>query len=215
MIARRRQWVNGFWQVQLLFPVAQTAQGRQEKDEGKRMARNGNPISKLIAVLTVFALMMALFVPKVSAQVTTFSTSTYKGSYSCRYAYSFDFFTAVSQYNPDGTGAYTTGTLVGTLNAFAPFATTPPASAFCTYFLETAASAYSINATGLGFETLSWTPSVANNGACPGAFIDQTQIALRNLTVAGASIRAEVADDDLFGFGEIFPSAGHATCLGG
>jgi hypothetical protein len=182
------------------------------------MLRNGNPISKLIAALAVFGLTMALVAPNVSAQVTSFSTKNYNGSYSCRYAAFADFDTAVSQYSPNGSGGYTTGTLVATLNIYLPFAATPPASAFCTYFLQTGESAYSIDTTGVGFETLSWAASVTNNAACPPSWIDQDQIALRNLTTSnGATIRAEVADDDLLPItpADVFPFPGHGTCLGG
>jgi hypothetical protein len=185
------------------------------KDEGKRMSRHGNRISKLIAALGVFALVMALAVPRVGAQVTTFSTANYTGPYACTIASDFDFFTAVIQYSPDGAGGYTTGTLVASSSAFdgIGFDQATPASNYCTWFLEPSASAYSIDSTGLGFETLSWTPSVANNVNCVGAFTDEDAIALRNLTNPTASIRAEVADGNLFGFGASDDFAGHGSCL--
>jgi len=183
------------------------------KIEGKRMSRNGNRISKLIVALVVFGLSTVLWVPRMGAEVTTFSVKNYNGSYACRYASFEDFFTAVSQYTPNGAGGYTTGTLVASLNAFTGFNSAAPASQFCTFFLEPSASFYSIDATGLGFEELSWTPSVANSPLCfPAAFfIDQDQIALRNLTQNGATIRAELSDDNLLDIGV----PGHGTCVGG
>jgi hypothetical protein len=156
--------------------------------------------------------MMALLISRASAQVTSFSNKNYSGSYSCRDASFDDFFTAVFQYTPDGGGSYTSGTLVATLNGFVAFDTSPPAAQFCTYFLQTAASAYSIDTTGLGFETLTWLPSVANNANCPGTFVNQTQIALRNLTSSnGATSRAEFSDDNFLDL----DAPGHGTCLGG
>jgi hypothetical protein len=177
------------------------------------MSSSQNRIATLIAALGAFGFMTALWVPRASAQVTSFSDSNYTGRYGCEISFDEDFFTAVYKYNPNGAGGYANGTLIGSLNNFAVYNDAAPASQFCTYFLETAASAYSVDSTGIGSETLSWTPSVANNAACPGAFIDETFIALRNITNAiGASIHADIADRNLFG---IDPpgDAGHGICV--
>jgi hypothetical protein len=208
MITSRRWGECG--RVNLPLPV----DAGDKRDKGKRMFRNGNRLSKLIAVVGVVSLMMALLVSRASAQVTTFSNKNYNGSYACRDASDFDFFTAVFQYTPNGAGGYTTGTLVATLNNFTGFDSAAPAAQFCTFLLQTAASAYSIDTTGLGFETLTWLPSAGNNAACfPAAFfVNQTQIALRNLTSSnGATIRAEFSDDNLLDEDD----PGHGTCVGG
>jgi len=168
------------------------------------MSRNGNRILKLIAALGVFGLMMAFSVARVSA----FSDANFKGSYACSDSSDADFFTAVFQYTPDGAGGYSTGTLVASLDPFFPFNPSAPASQFCTYFLQTAASAYSIDTTGLGFETLSWTPSVANNPLCPGTFINESQTALGNELKSGIASTAEYSDDNLLDIGD----PGHGTC---
>jgi len=218
MIAEPRQWGSARDRVNLSLPGAQRSRQISE-DEGKRMSRNGNRISKLIVALGVFGLSTVVWVPRMSAEVTTFSVKNYNGSYACRYASSDDFFTAVSQYTPNGAGGYTTGTLVETINNFDGFDEAAPASQFCTFFLQPSASFYSIDTTGLGFEELSWIPSVANDPVLcfPTAFfIDQDQIALRNLTSSnGATIRAEVSDDNLLGTGTLFSTPGHGTCVGG
>jgi hypothetical protein len=213
MIAEHRPRPSGVGLVNLPFRPADSERKRM-KDEGKRMSRHGNRISKLIAALGVFGLVMALAVPRVGAQVTTFSAANYTGPYGCTISNNDDFDTAVIQYSPDGSGGYTTGTLVASSSAFGiGFDAATPAGNYCTWFLEPSESAYSIDSTGLGFETLTWTPSIANNAACPGAFTDEDAIALRNLTNPTASIRAEVADGNLFNFGVTDDFAGHGTCL--
>jgi hypothetical protein len=168
----------------------------------------------VIAALGVFGFMNTLWALRASAQ-DTFSDANYSGRYGCEISFDEDFFTAVYKYNPNGAGGYANGTLIGSLNNFAVFDNTAPASQFCTYFLKTAPSVYSIDSTGVGSETLSWTPSVTNNLACPGAFTDETFIVLHNISQNdqnGASIRAEVADRNFFGI-DPGGNAGHGTCV--
>jgi hypothetical protein len=174
----------------------------------------------LMAAVGAFGLTMALAVPRVSAQVTTFSTKNYSGNYGCTLKTTLDAISAVIQYHPDGNGGYTSGTLVASLQDFlVAYNPAAPAGQFCTYFLQTGASAYSIDSTGVGFETLSWAPSVANPAGCgpaAGTFIDQDAIVLRNITTPVASIRAETADANLFDRGTAAPpNVGHGSCLGG
>jgi hypothetical protein len=177
------------------------------------MSRRVNRTSKLIAALGVFSLMMGLSIPKVSAEVITFSDAQYSGRYGCVVSSDHDFFTAVVKYNPDGAGGYLVGIMIASLNNFALYNTAAPAGQFCTYFLDTAASAYSIDSTGAGFETLSWLPSVTNNGAClpTVAWTDETAIVLRNLTeglgrntISSDFTSNNLLDEDL---------SGHGTCL--
>lgn len=175
------------------------------------MSRSDNSIVKLIAALGVCGLMMVLWTPRVNAQVTSFSEANYSGRYGCLVASDDDFFTAIIKYTPNGAGGYTDGTLVGSLNAFTAFTPGSAASQFCTYILETGLSAYTVDQSGLGFETLSWAPSATNDASCPAAFIDESAIALRNLisSTTGASIRAQIADGNLFAEDE----AGQGACL--
>jgi len=216
MIPKRWQGVNACAPVNLPLPAARKC-AEEKKDEGKGMSTYQNRTAKLIAALGILGLMMVCSVPKVSAQVTTFSDANYSGRYGCELSFDEDFFTAVYKYNPDGAGGYANGTMIGSLNNFVtPYDNTNPAGQFCTFFLETAASAYSVAANGIGNEILLWTPSIANPAGCPiFGFIDETFIALRNITSgppAGASIRAEVADRNLFGIDPL-GDAGHGSCL--
>jgi hypothetical protein len=146
--------------------------------------------------------------------VTTFTAAQYSGRYGCTVASNNDIFTGVIKYNPDGAGGYAaTGILIGTINNFAVFNPLAPAGQFCTWFLEPAASVYSIDSTGVGFETLSWTASIANPVGCTppalAVFVDQDAIVLRNLTEGGASISSDFTDTNLFGLGV----NGHGSCL--
>jgi hypothetical protein len=201
-----------FGRVKLPLPTARQRL-EENKDEGKLMSRRVNRTSKLIAALGVFSLMMGLSIPKVSAEVITFSDAQYSGRYGCVVSSDHDFFTAVVKYNPDGAGGYLVGIMIASLNNFALYNTAAPAGQFCTYFLDTAASAYSIDSTGAGFETLSWLPSVTNNGAClpTVAWTDETAIVLRNLTeglgrntISSDFTSNNLLDEDL---------SGHGTCL--
>jgi hypothetical protein len=155
--------------------------------------------------------MLGLSAPMVSAQVVTFSNANYVGRYACTNAVRSDSLTAVIKYNPNGSGAYSAGTLVAALTPFAPFGTASPSMSFCNYTLDIAASSYNIASDGTGFEQLVWTAATTNNGACPPSFEDQTAIGLRNMQDATgiAVIRAEFASANLLNGNE----AGHGTCL--
>jgi hypothetical protein len=212
MITERPKANHWFSRVDLPLPATrQCPEGN--KDEGKRMSRNQNRISKVIAAVGLLGLLVGLSAPRVSAQtneVVAFSNAVYAGRYACTTASDDDFFTAVIKYNPNGSGAYSDGILIASLNAFAPFGTATPSASFCTYALDLAASSYSIGTDGTGFESLSWVAATTNNGACPASFIDQTSIALRNITdTTGAITRAEFATADLLGRDE----PGHGFCL--
>lgn len=178
------------------------------------MSKNENRRSKLITALGLVGLMLGLSAPMVSAQVITFSNANYVGRYVCTDAGSHDIFTAVIKYNPNGSGAYSAGTLVAALASYEPFGTAIPSASFCNYTLDIAASSYTIAADGTGFEVLVWVPpSVAplNDPLCPGTFTDQTAIGLRNMQDATgiAVIRAEFASANSLNVND----AGHGTCL--
>jgi hypothetical protein len=187
------------------------------------MLRKQNSTSKLISALGVFALVMAFLATKADAQgpVSAFSAAVYSGRYVCRMSSSFDFFTGTVKYNPNGAGKYTAGTLTAPGTNFGA-----PAGSFCSYTLDTKTSAYTVDAHGLGFETLNWTPSGSNDASCPAAvapattITDQTAIALRNLANAnGVVFDAEVSDGNFLNqsANPAFPgegsNAGHGSCL--
>jgi len=205
--------------VNLLLPAARQ-RPEETKDEGKHMSRNRNRISMVITATGLLGLMMGLGAPKVSAQVsdavTAFSNAVYTGRYVCTTASAVDsskgdFNTAVIKYNPNGGGAYSAGTLIASLEPFdGDTDVVSPSGDFCTYTLDIIASSYNIGTDGTGFENLSWVALTTNPIGCPGNFIDQTSIALRNNTdPAGEVLRAEFASADLLGQDE----AGHGFCL--
>jgi hypothetical protein len=181
----------------------------KEKDEGKRMSRKKNNITTLITALGVLGLAIGLSAPRAYAQAphaeVTLSTANYSGRYGCLVTSDSGFYTAVVKYNPSGTGTYTAGTLVASDDAF-PLGL---ATAFCTYSLN-GDSFYSIDGHGLGFEKLIWNAASTNDPSCPGTFIDNTAIALRNLiNINGAVIDSEFSDGNLLSQG----FAGHGYCL--
>lgn len=176
------------------------------------MSRRKNSIAKLIATLGVLGLVSGLSAPNASAAPVvphaeaTLSTTNYENRYVCRSASGDDHFTAVTKYNPDGAGKYTAGTLMASDQAFPGGS----ASVFCSYSLDTRGSFYTINGHGTGFEKLVWAAAATNSRSCPGSFIDNTAIALRNLINNNASVvEADFTDGNLLGQGK----AGHGYCL--
>jgi len=181
------------------------------------MSRNENHLSKLITTVGVVGLAISLCAPKVRAGVSSFSNANYTGRYACSAATTAtgttngDFITAVIKYNPNGSGAYSAGTLIAALNDVVTGPVSPSA-AFCIFNLDVAASSYTINPDGTGFESLTWTPESATNPpGCPTtAFLDETAIALRNIIATdGSTIRAEFSSANLLGEDE----GGHGYCL--
>jgi hypothetical protein len=188
-------------------------QVEREQGKGNTMSRNQNRKSKIIVGLAVFGLLITLYAPRASA----FTAANYSGRYACGVTATSgavglgDFFTAIIRYRPNGAGAYDAGTLIASLTAFAtPFPIVSATGDYCTYALDPAASSYTIGSDGTGNEVISWVASATNPAGCPGSFIDQTAIGVRNdLNVANQSIRAEFVDADLLGQDE----AGRGTCL--
>jgi hypothetical protein len=123
--------------------------------------------------------------------------------------------TAVIKYNPNGSGAYSAGTLIASLEPFDTDADlAPPSMDFCFYTLDIPASSYTIAADGTGFEQLVWTATSTNSTTppgCPPNFTEQTAIGLRNMMDSSgvAVIRAEFATANLLAGNE----GGHGTCL--
>jgi hypothetical protein len=213
IIAERRKVNHRFSRVDLPLP-ANRQRPEENEDEGKRMSRNRNRISKVIGAMGLLGMLVGLSAPRVSAEsnpVISFSDAVYTGRYVCTTASRFDQFTAVIKYNPNGGGAYSAGTLIASLEPFdLDTDVQPPSMDFCTYFLDRAASSYTVGTDGTGFETLSWLTSPTNPTACPGSFIDQTSLALRdNTDITGAVLRAEISSANLLGQG----SAGLGFCL--
>ncbi len=172
----------------------------ENKEKGKHMSKTQYRISKLILVIGTIGLMMGLPVTRLSAEVALpLSEANYSGRYICSIRADGGDDTAVIRYKPNGTGSYIAGTYTTGIVSFGiPFDPTHPASEFCNYTLNTTDSHYIIDTHGLGFETLSWTAAVGNNGACPPSFVDQTAIALRNSTNPNDFVlRAEVSDVNL------------------
>jgi len=213
MITERPKANHWFSRVDLPLPATrQCPEGN--KDEGKHMSRNQNRISKVITAVGLLGMLVGLSAPRVSAevtdQVTAFSNKVYVGRYGCTTASDDDFFTAFIKYNPNGSGAYSAGTLIAALTAFTTFVPGAASMQFCTYTLDPAASSYSIGTDGTGFESLSWVAATPPTPGCPASFIDETSIALRNITdITGAVTRAEFASANLLGQDE----AGHGACL--
>jgi len=176
------------------------------------MSKNENRRLKLITALGLVGLMLGLSAPMVSAQVVTFSNANYTGRYACTDAGRNDSLTAVIKYNPNGSGAYSAGTLVASLEPFDGDAdVVPPSADFCFYTLDIAGSSYTIAADGTGFEQLVWMAAATNQPGCPPNFSNQTAIGLRNMQDASgvAVIRAEFASANSLDAND----AGHGTCL--
>jgi len=163
-------------------------------------------IAKLAILLGACGLLVAFGNTAANAQVSSFSTANYDNRYVCTNAADADFFTAVIKYNPNGAGGYTAGTLVASSDAFLGGAP----DTFCNYTLNTTTSAYTISGQGLGFEKLVWTAASSNAAVCPASFVDNTAIALRNLTNSnGIVVDAEFSSGNLLGQLE----SGHGYCL--
>jgi len=175
------------------------------------MSKNENRRSKLITALGLVGLMLGLSAPMASA----FSNANYAGRYACSAASNSDSLTAVIKYNPNGSGAYSAGTLIASLEPFDTDADLlPPSMDFCFYTLDVVASSYNIATDGTGFEQLVWTAAPTNSTTppgCPLTFTEQTAIGLRNMMDAGGVvvIRAEFATANLLNGNE----GGHGTCL--
>jgi hypothetical protein len=184
-------------------PLAARRRVGREAMRGKRMSRDVNSILKPIAAFGLLGLVLSLCAPPSASagnNVVAFSAAVYANRYVCSYAYDEDFFTAVSKYNPNGTGGYSAGTLIAADNAFVT--TSPGQTGFCTYTLNTSptSSFYTISGQGIGFEKLTWVAATSNDPSCPATFTDQTAIVLRNLANSnGIVVDAEVSDDNLLG----------------
>lgn len=162
--------------------------------------------SRVITILAVVGLLMSLSVPRANAV----GSANYSGRYACTVATAGDFATAVIKYGPNGGGAYNGGTLIASVNAFSTFPNA--AGNYCEYSLDIGMSAYVIDSTGVGFETLSWTPtaSTASNASCPAAFVDQTAIGLStDINSSGSTMSSVFVDNNLLGVN----TAGHGHCL--
>jgi len=195
-------------EVKRVCSGALTFSVRSERLRGIVMSRSKNRLVALVAAVGIFGFAMSAWVPVVNAQVSSFSTAIYSGRYICNVTSNEDFFTAVIKYNPLGTGKYHAGTLLASANAFGDG--TPGQSGFCRYSLNTIASAYTVTGQGIGFENLAWTAISGNDVSCPPSFVDQTTLAVRNLTNAnGITVSAEIASVNLLDQGE----AGRGYCL--
>jgi hypothetical protein len=168
------------------------------------MSRSKNRLVALVAAVGIFGFAMGAWVPVVNA----FTPAIYSGRYSCNVTSNEDFFTAVIKYNPLGNGKYHAGSLIATANAFGDG--TAGQSGFCRYSLNTVASQYTVTGQGIGFENLAWTAVAGNDASCPASFVDQTTLAVRNLTNAnGITVSAEIASVNLLDQGE----PGRGYCL--
>jgi hypothetical protein len=181
------------------------------------MSRSKNKLVALLATVGVFGFAMGAWAPAVSAQVSSFNTAIYSGRYACNITSDAGFLTAVIKYNPLGNGKYHAGTLLASANSFG--VATPNISSFCRYTLNTVASSYTVTGQGIGFENLAWTAVAGNDASCPPSFVDQTTLAVRNLTNAnGITQSAEIADVNLLdqvaiGVPPILTASGRGYCL--
>ena len=172
------------------------------------MSRSKNRLVALVAAVGIFGFAMGAWVPVVNAQVSSFSTAIYSGRYICNVTANEDFYTAVIKYNPQGNGRYHAGTLTASANAFGD--DTAGQSGFCTYNLNTVGSNYNVTGQGIGFERLVWTADAGNDTTCPGSFVDQTTLGVRNVTNAnGITVSAEISSVNLLGNDE----PGRGYCL--
>jgi hypothetical protein len=186
------------------------------------MSRKDKAVSKLIASLGVFSLVIGFCAPDVSAVANnpavpagSFSAANYSGRYGCvestgpaigvAAGNQGEFASAVMKIKPNGSGGYNaTSTLSANDSAFGGSGTS-----FCSYTLTTG-SFYTISGDGTGFEKLIWAASSSNEAICPASFTDLRAIALRNLiNVNGVSIDGEFSSVNFLG--QI--SAGHGYCL--
>jgi hypothetical protein len=174
------------------------------------MLGNKNRQPKTLVALGAIGLLVALWTPKASAQLTAqgpFSNGNYSGRYACLTATDDEFATAVIKYNPDGSGKYTAGTLIAD-EAGMPLGGDP--SHFCAYDLDTTKSSYTLTSHGVGNEILVWNPSAANDATCPCSsdanlcegnkfYTEQTAFAIRNqLNSNGFTTRADHSSTNLF-----------------
>jgi hypothetical protein len=195
------------------------------------MLGNENRPSKTLVALATIGLLLALWTPRASAQLTgtgPFTTMNFSGRYAClTFTNPFpdgddggEFNTAVIKYNPNGSGKYTAGTLIAN-EAFLNTTGTPnDSSHFCLYTLDTTKSTYVLTTHGVGSETLTWNGAAANDAVCPCSktnlcggntfFTEQTAFAVRNqLNVNGFTTRADQSSINLFNFG----ASGNGYCV--
>lgn len=156
--------------------------------------------AKLSAVLGGTSLAIGLCLPRATAQATTFTNALYSGRYICAESAFQNFFTATVRINPNGAGAYNSGTLVAPIDPSVPFnPALPPANNFCTYTLGVG-SAYVVATDGTGTEVLSWNAAAGNPAGCPvpfGSFVMTDAIALRGNITNGVVINLRLTSDNL------------------
>jgi len=174
--------------------------------------------AKLFAVLGGAGLAIGICVPRASAQLLTFSNSTYANRYVCGVSSDSNLFTGTMILTPNGSGTYVSGTLEVPVSidggTFTP--TLPPTGNFCTYLLNVAGSSYLVSAQGIGVEVLTWSPPSpnTNNPMCPSAtFVMSNTIVLRAYaaTITGKSINTQITSSNFLG--ETADSAGYGTCV--
>jgi len=165
--------------------------------------------AKLFAVLGGTGLAIGICVPRATAVVPPFSAANYANRYVCNVSDDSNGTTGVARVNPNGAGAYHSGDLQVALDgAVFPFdPAVPPEDNFCEFTLNTAASSYTVSASGLGTEVQSWKAVPGNNVDCPPSFVMANAIALRTNINANGKVQnvqlssGNLADDDEPGYG--------------
>jgi hypothetical protein len=180
--------------------------------------------ARLFAVLGGAGLAIGVCAPRaLAATPPPFSNTNYDNRYICNTTSDGNFFTAVYNVNPNGSGSYTSGTLVTPLNSFGvvPFnpADTPEDNS-CSYSLVGPSSSYVVSSNGLTTEVLTWMASAGNDPSCPdsplGSFVMSSELVLRaNVNSAGKVQQLSISSGNLLDQSVLFgvENPGDGYCL--
>jgi hypothetical protein len=179
--------------------------------------------ARLFPVVAGAGVALGICVLTVSTAISApppFSNSNYVNRYICNVTSEGNLFTAVMSLNPNGSGTYTAGTLVGSVTQFGvvPFnpASTPEDNS-CSYSLVLPSSSYLVGSNGLTTEVLTWKAVGGNDPSCPtspGSFIMSQETVLRaNVNAAGAVQQLSISSGNLFNLGLLAADPGDGYCL--
>jgi hypothetical protein len=177
------------------------------------MSKRRSTAGKLFVALGGAGLALSICVPQATA-VPPFSNTNYSGRYICNVSSAGNSFTAIMRLVPNGSGAYSGGTLVAPGSAFFAFdPAAPPEDNSCSYSLVMPSSSYLVGSNGLATEVLTWKAVAGNNPVCPatpGSFIMSQEIVLRaNVNANGKVQSTSISSGNLLdqGVGVSLPTA--------